>query len=247
MSTLNLVDNSVPIWVWHYFSLDHARAASSFSRKCAELEALAPNSGEEDTAPIGTRSDHRSYATSSVLASGAFIEACINEFIHTASRDDLSHVEGAEARTGLELNERQQITAAGGDLSSESQTLERYQKVLQLLGRKQFDRGARPFSEAKLLMRLRNELVHYKPQWRPEHSDERRSTDQHNLVVGLMERKFTPNPFYADSMNPYFPQKCLGHGCTSWAWKSALKFADCFFSRVGTTWMYENARDTLQP
>lgn len=38
-----------------------------------------------------------------MLASGAFIEACINEFILAASRDDLSHCEGAEARTGLEL------------------------------------------------------------------------------------------------------------------------------------------------
>ncbi|MEV0638087.1 hypothetical protein AB0I77_24720 [Streptomyces sp. NPDC050619] len=34
--------------------------------------------------------------------------------------------------------------------------------------------------------------------------------------------------------NPYFPEKCLGHGCTSWAWNSALKFADCFFSCAGT-------------
>ncbi|MGW3910565.1 hypothetical protein ACWEBX_03420 [Streptomyces sp. NPDC005070] len=241
------MDNGVPISAWHYFSLDHARAASSLSRKCGELEALAPSSAEEDTVPIGTRSDHRSYATTSVLASGAFIEACINEFILTASRDELSHVEGAEARTGLELNERQRITAAGEDLSKESNTLERYRKVLQLLGREQFNRGARPFSEAALLMRLRNALVHYKPQWRPEHSDERQSTDQDKLVVQLMERKFTPNPFYADSLNPYFPERCLGHGCTSWAWNSALKFADCFFSRAGTTWMYENARDTLQP
>ncbi|MEV0638088.1 hypothetical protein AB0I77_24725 [Streptomyces sp. NPDC050619] len=119
------MDNGVPIWVWHYFSLDHARATSSLSRTCGELETLAPSSGEEDTAPIGTRSDHRSYATSSVLASGAFIEACGNEFILTASRDDLAHVEGAEARTGVQLDERQRITAAGGDLSKESRTLER--------------------------------------------------------------------------------------------------------------------------
>ncbi|WP_274036298.1 hypothetical protein [Streptomyces sp. MMBL 11-1] len=241
------MDNDVQIRDWHYFSLDHARAASALSRKCGELESLAPCSGEEDTAPIGTRSDHRSYATSSVLASGAFIEACINEFIHTASRDDLARVEGAEARTGLQLNERQRIAAAGGDLWEEPKTLVRYQKVLQLLGRDRFDCGVRPFTEVVLLMKLRNELVHYKPRWRPEHSDERRSTDRHKFVVGLMGRKFTPNPFYSDSRNSYFPEKCLGHGCTSWAWDSALKFADSFFSRVGTTWMYESARDTLQP
>lgn len=242
------MNDGVAISTWHYFSLDHARAATSLSRKCGELDALAPGPGEEDTAPVGTRSDHRSYATSSVLASAAFVEACINEFILTASREDLAEVEGAEARTGLHPEERQGITAAREDLMRETRTLERYQTVLQVLDKQQFNRGTRPFSEAALLMRLRNALVHYQLQWRPEHSDEHRSTAPQRLVVGLLQRNFPPNPFYANSSNPYFPEKCLGHGCTSWAWNSALKFADSFFSITGTTWMpYENARHTLQP
>jgi hypothetical protein len=226
--------------VWHYFSLDHARAATTLSRKCGEIEALAPSPGEAKTLPIGTKTDHRSYATSSVLASVAFLEACINEFIAEAS-------EGAEPRTGLQPVERQRITDAGEELRRLSKTLDRYERVLQLLKRQPFDRGARPFSDAALLVKLRNALVHYTPQWRPEKSNERRSATEQNFVIGLMDRRFSPNPFHAGYDDPYFPEKCLGHGCTTWAWRSALKFADAFFDRVGTTWVYENSRDHLQP
>ncbi|MET9459933.1 hypothetical protein ABZY05_33420 [Streptomyces canus] len=47
---------------------------------------------------------------------------------------------------------------------------------------------------------------------------------------------------FADSGNPYFPQKCQGHGCTAWAWNAALAFADTFHQRIGIRPVYEDAR-----
>ncbi len=49
----------------------------------------------------------------------------------------------------------------------------------------------------------------------------------------LRDRGFAPNPFFSGSGNPFFPDKCLGHGCAKWALESSVEFADAFFSRMG--------------
>jgi hypothetical protein len=81
---------------------------------------------------------------------------------------------------------------------------------------------------------LRNSLVHFKPRWQSGDS-----TDK--LSERLLQKHFVPNPFTSDG-NPFFPDRCLGHGCTKWAWTAALKFADEFFRRLDVEPAYEPFR-----
>ncbi|MFG2803771.1 hypothetical protein [Streptomyces pseudovenezuelae] len=227
--------DDVQISVWHYFSFDQALTACTLSRQCGRLEAEK----RAGTAGEGSLSEHMSYAIGSVIASFCFLEATINEFYATASRDNL---EVAGGRGGLDPVDRQRIAAIAKDAEKLS-TLTQFQLALAVLRKPPLDTGARPYSEAELLRRLRNELVHYTPRLRPSDSGESGSnSDSHALVTALLQRRFEPNPFYADFANPYFPQKCLGHGCTTWAWKAALAFADTFHERVGISPVYEDAR-----
>ncbi|MGW0902962.1 hypothetical protein [Streptomyces sp. NPDC002853] len=64
-------------------------------------------------------------------------------------------------------------------------------------------------------------------------------------MEGLKAQKFLPNALYAGASNAYFPDLCLGHGCTSWAWATALALADDFFQRTGTAAIYEDVRTRL--
>lgn len=231
------MDDGVQIKAWHTFSLDHALSASLLSRKCGELEAPLPGD-----LPPGTMTEHRSYATASVIASACFLEATINELFRTCGRKDLKSATG---RGLLQPDERQQV-ADMADTVENLSTLNKFQMVLYLLGRPPFDRTRAPYSDAHLLMKLRNALVHYEPRLRPLEDEGQKTSDTQNLVGGLIG-KFAPNPFYADVNNPFFPEQCLGHGCTSWAWRTARDFADTFFTQLGIQPVYEDARARLQP
>ncbi|MFF4205558.1 hypothetical protein ACFYZ8_33475 [Streptomyces sp. NPDC001668] len=227
--------DDVQISVWHYFSFDHALTACTLSRHCGRLEAEYRAGSGEGTSPA----EHMAYATGSVIASFCFLEASINEFYATAGRDNL---EVAGGRGGLEAGDRELIAEIAEDVER-LPTLTLFQLALTVLRRPPLDPGTQVYADADLLRRLRNALVHYTPRLRPADGAESGGADDTTrLVTQLRQRGFEPNVFYADSGNPYFPQKCLGHGCTTWAWKTALALADAFHTRLGITPVYEDAR-----
>jgi hypothetical protein len=79
-------------------------------------------------------------------------------------------------------------------------------------------------------------------------------SDSRNPVVGsesttdkfekILRKKFAPNPL-AEKNNPFFPDKCLGHGCAEWALINSVIFTDEFFRRLGLPVPYEGIRDEL--
>ncbi len=223
------------ITVWHYFSLDQALTACILSQQCGRLEAKE----KTDATGEGGPSEHMAYAIGSVIASFSFLEATINEFYATVSRDNL---EMAGGRGGLDPVDRQGIAAIAKD-AERLPTLTQFRLALAVLRKPPLDPRTQTYADADLLRKLRNELVHYTPRMRPaDRGEPDSSSDSHALVAGLLQRHFEPNAFFADSANPYFPQKCLGHGCTAWAWNAALAFADTFHQRIGIRPVYEDAR-----
>lgn len=225
--------------VWHWFSLDQAIAATTFSRKCGELETNPqPPSAADQGAGLKWSTDdqreHRSYATSSILSSVTFLEASINELYASAGYPNL------EVGGKLSPGERRRL-AGVADLIANNRFLDRFQITLHLLGRQGFDQGAQPYQDAKMLVSLRNELVHYKPRFRSGGQDD----DLEKWMKALASKHFSLNPFTGDG-NPFFPDKCLSHGCTVWAWNAALAFADDFFSRLGVKPAYDGNRASLR-
>jgi hypothetical protein len=122
-----------------------------------------------------------------VLASVAFLEASINELLASAKHDNL------EAGGKLSAAQRDRLAGAA-ELIEGNNFLDRFQLVLYMLNKTPFNRGAHPYQDTSLLVRLRNELVHYKPQFR-QHT----AADEHikgeRWHRGLADKHFVLNPF----------------------------------------------------
>jgi hypothetical protein len=186
--------------VWHWFSQDHAIAAANHSRKCADLEARLAEASEDEGAPGHSsfeiaRHDRRSFAIGSIMSAVAFLDACVSELFAAASYDNTD--------IGKQLNAEDRHALAGTTpLVANNRLLDRYQLALQLLRRAPFDRGAQPFQDADLTIRLRNELVHYTPQWRVAGEANPMAPDEPKLVRGLKSKLFSRNPF-TGAANPF--------------------------------------------
>ena len=118
--------------------------------------------------------------------------------------------------------------------------MEKFQIALALTRKPSFKSGRNPYQDVKLLVELRNALIHYVPEWVAAAQAEPEAEAAHKFEKKL-RRKFLPSPFMGN--NPYFPDKCLGHGCAKWGVDSALKFTDKFFSTMGLTPRYELSYD----
>jgi hypothetical protein len=57
----------------------------------------------------------------------------------------------------------------------------------------------------------------------------------------LEQMQRSENPF-TNQGNPFFPDRCLSHGYTVWAWETALAFCDEFFQRLGVKPPYDGTR-----
>jgi hypothetical protein len=113
-------------------------------------------------------------------------------------------------------------TAAG---SRYIEALVKFQMALLFAGKPRLHPGTNPYQDAKLLVGIRNRLVHFRPAW---HRRGEETTDERQL-----RGKFPPNGLMAGMGNPWFPDKCLGAGCAEWAWKSGRALADEWTERLG--------------
>jgi hypothetical protein len=209
-----------------------------FSRKARELEALVIARGRPAQPTDQERAEHRSYVVSAVLAAVAFIEASVNELIESSPLPNMQ-VGGGEG--GLSGEDRSAL-ADLPDAEAKLSTLDRAQLILHLLHREPFDPGRKPFQDMQLIVRLRNALVHYQPEWYAAGTDQDLSK---GLRKPLADRRFALNPFFPD-INPFLWDRCLGHGCAEWSWRTALDFADSFFKKLGITPIYDAHRDELK-
>ncbi len=71
--------------------------------------------------------------------------------------------------------------------------------------------------------------------------------DQSSLdeIEHALGGRFETNPFVSDQ-SPFFPCRCLSHGCAEWAVKISSMFVDDFFNRMGMTTPLDEVRGDLQ-
>jgi hypothetical protein len=195
-----------------YFSSYHRWAMDYFAKRATETE-------KTDTAE---RFDiqQRAYVTGAVFSSVAFLEAAVNEFCKDAAEGE------SAALAVLSPNSRQNLKEFWSN-ERKFPILAKYQKVLTLCGKNEFPKDRNPYQNAGLVIKLRNELTHYKP-------GTYGGTVQHDFKKQFKGR-FEENPLMVESKNPYFPDKCLGSPCAHWAAKTAQAVADAFFEKIGYT------------
>lgn len=162
---------------------------------------------------------HRAYVVGSILTSVASVEARINEFYLDATDNLLGAI--------LDSNQQDLLAELWKPLDEKRiQLLQKYQIALSAIEKSKFDTSRSPYQDVKLLIDLRNMLVHFKPEW---DNDQKKHKKIEDKLRGLFEL----NPFWPTENTIFFPFKCLSHGCANWAVSSSMKFILEFFTLTG--------------
>ncbi|WP_052060546.1 hypothetical protein [Rhodococcoides fascians] len=205
----------------HYLATQHLWTAQHAARLCGEVELSFLDSES------GYPAEHRAHALTAVLSSVAFLECLVNQVFQdvadTAPDTPNSRIDGISEAA----RDTMRVLWTEAKLDEKLSVLDKYQLALTCTGKPRFSSGRDPFQSGDLLIKLRNKLVHFKPEWH-DHANE------HKFEKHLKGR-------FADCQlpgDPWFPNKCLGAGCASWACNTAVALADDWWSQLGLSFDY---------
>jgi hypothetical protein len=188
----------------------HIRSAAYFARQAGAIEN-ARDKLEESFFP-----QHRAYCMGAILAATAALEAAANEFF-------LDVAEGRRHVSHLDAKVRAALASDWPQVERKS-ILSKYQAVLARVTTQEMDAGTEPYQGADGLVKLRNLLVHFKPEWDT-------NLIHHAKIETTLQGRFAECRWF-DSGNAFFPKRCLGYGCARWATETALAFAAEFSARI---------------
>lgn len=159
--------------VAHYCSREHIQSAFLFSRLSAKIEKNHVGNPSEEL-----EIELEAYVIAAIFTAVSFIESIINEFFWDLESPNKVEVLEEETKKIMANIWEQGII--------KTSTLEKYQFALALARKSLFDRGAAPYQDVFLLIKLRNALIHYEPEW---------VGDSPQRLEENLKRKFELNPF----------------------------------------------------
>jgi len=193
--------------------------------------------------PAELRLRHEAFILNAVLSTVAFLESAVNE-LYADATDDTCFFSDGEHREVLRSIAGKWHNARNFDRAP---MITKYQKILEITTGSPFDEHDQAFANVRILTGIRNHLMHYKREWVVIRtspvalSGDESTPDKFDKVL---RKKFAINPL-ASKNQPFFPDKCLGHGCAEWAVLNSVIFTDEFFRRLGLPVPYEGVRDEL--
>lgn len=217
-----------------YFSIQHLFSAVHLANLSKEVEREYVGRCTDDMFLV-----HRTYVSNGIFSAVAFLEATINEVFSDADTNIRGVVRdlNPDAVQMLASLWRQGIPRTAG-----YPVIKKYQIALLLSGKQELNSGLTPYQDVDLLIKLRNSLIHYEPDWESTGADG--TFLQGKNISKKISGKFALNPL-TGGKNPLFPDKCLGAGCAKWAVKVSIQFADEFFWNMGLIPTYEKIREKL--
>jgi hypothetical protein len=230
------IKSSISIRSRTYFSIQHVQSAALFAGCAFKIEKDYKGVHSDELF-----SQHRAYVTGSILSSVCFLEAAINE-LFADSVEANSSVAKKLGTTASRLMSA--MWKLGIPRTATFKILQKYQIALTMAQKEIFDTNALPYQDVDLLIRLRNDLVHYEPEWVKLPSSDDFDTNDIHKTEKMLRGKFLLNPL-TEPGNPFYPDKCLGHGCAEWAINSCIEFADDFYSRMSSVPSYDHVRSRL--
>lgn len=208
------------------FTGQFLEASAMFVRRARAIEASS--SPQTDDA---TRCEHRGLICSVIMQCVAALE--------TEAHETCVHGPGAHlGSNGIDSAARDFLLPVA-ELVDNQSALTRFDLILHLLKRTPLDKGSNPYQGAALVVRLRNELVHYKSRWGAD-------TERNKLQAALQLLGHKAPPFTDPSMN-FFPHRCLSAECAAWALASVITFLESFYSALGVPSRFAGYRARLVP
>lgn len=186
---------------------------------------------------------HEAFILNSVLSTVAFLESTINE-LYADAADDAYFFADEKNEALLKLIGEKWRNEKNFDRAP---MISKYQKILAIAGKPPFDENDQAFANVRTLIEIRNHLMHYKREWVVIHDDSRTGSGEESTAEKfgkVLRKKFAKNPLAPKNL-PFFPDKCLGHGCAEWAIVNSIIFTDEFFRRLELAAPYEGIRDEL--
>lgn len=207
-----------------YLAKNYIESAMIFSRnaRIAELK---------ETIDYYDKSNHQANVVGSVLFSVLYLESTINEF-YIKVTDYIDYKSDKKAKNKKIISE-----FWNSDKLVNFSILEKFQFALILMNCDKFDETINPFQNIKILISLRNYLVHYRPEWVELKTYQNDKTQIVNLEKKL-KGKFNTNKL-AKVDNDYFPNKYLGYGCTEWAISNSIQFVYDFYNKLDSEYIYK--------
>lgn len=186
-------------------SFPHLLSAASFSCRLGELES--ENEGKQ----LGAFWDGIFAQSSAVVfAAVAALEAYANELF----------IDHSEVFPEL----RDEVMAKLWELYEQKPPLEKYEFALLLKQSAQLDKGSSPYQDVAALVKLRNALIHFKPEWFSEQVE-------HARLSRILVHRAMLSPFFPQT-EPLFPRGWASHGTAVWAIKSVVSFILTFEENI---------------
>lgn len=229
------ISETITVKARHYFSIQHIQSAALFTRQCHQIEKQYDGTFSDELI-----AEHRSYVTGAIFAAVSFLEATINEVF----ADTLDHPDG-ELASHLDIATKQLMA----DLwrleiprTSRFKTLEKFQIALTLARKPLFNPSNAVYEDIQTLITIRNELIHFEPVWTSVEAEKAK-----RRILSLQEKKkFSLNPLITAAANPFYPDKCLGHGCARWAVTTSTQFVENFYARMGIPVLFDHVKSRLK-
>jgi hypothetical protein len=186
---------------------------------------------------------HEAFILNSVLSTVAFLESTINELYADAADDAYFFADEKHEALLRTIREKWQNEKN----FDRAPMVSKYQKILTISGTATFDEDDQAFANVRTLIEIRNYLMHFKREWvviRDGGADGKGGSATGDRFEKILRKKFATNPLAPKNV-PFFPDKCLGHGCAEWAIANSLIFTDEFFRRLDLPAPYEGIREEL--
>jgi hypothetical protein len=209
-----------PVGQRSYLSSHFLGAAKRFASEAAAIEQAHPQAWDEEHID-----PHRDLVVSVVMNACAFFEAMINELYADAAEEHGIADDGYLAPLQKGTVDRMAVYWSEINDGRDGSTLAKYRLACLFADVEPISKGGQLHENAQLLIRLRNMLIHYKPQTLYSGSE----TD---LEKSLSTRFRTNGLLPVGYGGPWWPSAALGAGCAEWAVGSAESYADDFSKRI---------------
>jgi hypothetical protein len=151
------------------------------------------------------------YIFSSIILCVSFLEANINE-LYSRIEDKNIKVKNEEIVTSL--------WSRGIPRTARYPIIEKYEILLDIIGDSKLDKSKILYQNIIALIRLRNALVHFEPEWTTINNRDRKE----NSLEKTLKNKYLLNPFMNEKTQAFFPDVCLSAGCSYWAIQNTAQF-----------------------